>query len=78
LGLDDIRLVQDAVERPAVVGREAREKSLHEIQREHILWVLDDCGWKVRGKDGAAERLGLKRTTLNSRMKRLGIERPRA
>jgi len=36
------------------------------------------CDWKIRGQDGAAEHLGLKRTTLQSRMKKLGIERPRA
>ncbi|MBW2201560.1 MAG: hypothetical protein JRF71_12130 [Deltaproteobacteria bacterium] len=46
--------------------------------RAHIVRVLEDCGWKVRGKDGAAERLGLKRTTLQSRMKKLGIRRPTA
>jgi hypothetical protein len=37
---------------------------------------LKECDWKVRGKGGAAERLGLKRTTLQSRMKKLGIQRP--
>jgi transcriptional regulator with GAF, ATPase, and Fis domain len=46
------------------------------IERAHIIRVLEECGWKVRGKDGAAERLGLKRTTLQSRMKKLGIQRP--
>jgi ATP/maltotriose-dependent transcriptional regulator MalT len=38
--------------------------------------VLAACDWKIRGKDGAAEHLGLKRTTLQSRMKKLGIVRP--
>ena len=50
--------------------------SLEDVQRAHILRVLEECNWRVRGKDGAAERLGLKRTTLQSRMKRLGIMRP--
>jgi len=40
--------------------------------------VLVACDWKIRGEGGAAERLGLKRTTLQSRMKKLGIQRPRA
>jgi transcriptional regulator with GAF, ATPase, and Fis domain len=38
--------------------------------------VLEQCGWKVAGKGHAAERLGLNRSTLLSRMKKLGIERP--
>ena len=50
--------------------------NLEDAQRAHIVRVLQECGWKIRGKDGAAERLGLKRTTLQSRMKKLGIQRP--
>jgi transcriptional regulator with GAF, ATPase, and Fis domain len=50
--------------------------SLEEVERAHVVRVLEECGWKVRGKDGAAESLGLKRSTLQSRMKKLGIQRP--
>ena len=57
---------------------EFTSENLDDSQRAHIIRVLEDCGWKVRGKDGAAERLGLKRTTLQSRMKKLGIRRPTA
>jgi formate hydrogenlyase transcriptional activator len=39
--------------------------------------VLEQCGWKVAGKGNAAERLGLNRSTLLFRMKKLGITRPR-
>jgi transcriptional regulator with GAF, ATPase, and Fis domain len=53
-------------------------ETLDEVQRAHILEVLQSCDWKIHGKDGAAERLGLKRTTLQSRMKKLGIERPKS
>ena len=49
---------------------------LEDIERDHIKQVLEECNWRVRGDDGAAERLGLKRSTLQSRMKKLGIERP--
>ncbi len=56
-------------------GQQQGDK-LEDAQRVHIIRVLEECGWKVRGKDGAAERLGLKRTTLQSRMKKLGIQRP--
>jgi len=48
------------------------------VERAHIAKVLAAYNWKIRGKDGAAEHLGLKRTTLQSRMKKLGIQRPRA
>jgi transcriptional regulator with GAF, ATPase, and Fis domain len=51
-------------------------ETLEEVQRAHIIEILQTCDWKIRGQDGAAERLGLKRTTLQSRMKKLGIERP--
>ena len=57
-------------------GRGGRREKLEEVERAHIVSVLKTCNWKVRGKDGAAERLGLKRTTLQSRMKKLGIQRP--
>jgi len=51
-------------------------ETIKEVERAHIEKVLNACDWKIRGEDGAAERLGLKRTTLQSRMKKLGIERP--
>jgi transcriptional regulator with GAF, ATPase, and Fis domain len=52
------------------------DTSLEEVERSHIVRVLKECGWKVRGKGGAAERLRLNRSTLQSRMKKLRIERP--
>ncbi|MFK7848847.1 MAG: sigma 54-interacting transcriptional regulator [Rhodothermales bacterium] len=55
-----------------------QSENLEDVERTHIVKVLEKCNWKVRGIDGAAERLGLKRTTLQSRMKRLGIQRPSA
>jgi len=48
---------------------------LHTAEREHILRVLKSCKGMIGGSDGAAARLGLKRTTLNSKLKKLGIER---
>jgi transcriptional regulator with GAF, ATPase, and Fis domain len=49
---------------------------LSDVIRDHLVAVLDGAGWRIRGKGGAAEILGLAPTTLESRMKRLGIERP--
>jgi formate hydrogenlyase transcriptional activator len=48
---------------------------LHDAEREHILRVLRETNGVVGGPDGAAQRLGLKRTTLQARMKKLGITR---
>ncbi len=55
----------------------ARLPSLAELEREHITRALDLTGWRVRGDKGAAQILGLKPTTLEARMKKLGIERQR-
>ncbi len=52
--------------------------SLREIERHHIIEVLKATRWRVRGKDGAAQILDLKPTTLESRMKKLEIRRPLA
>jgi PAS domain S-box-containing protein len=49
--------------------------TLHAAEREHILRVLRETQGQIGGADGAAARLGLKRTTLNSKLKKLGIER---
>jgi len=48
---------------------------LVDVQAEHIRSVLDSCGWRIRGAPGAAQRLGVKPTTLENRMARLGIAR---
>lgn len=50
--------------------------NLEETQRRHITAVLQRTGWRLSGRGGAADMLGLKRTTLQSTMKRLGIQRP--
>ena len=50
--------------------------TLEEMDRQHILNVLAKTGWRVTGKNGAATILGLKRSTLQSKMKKLGIKRP--
>ena len=54
---------------------ERTNPTLHAAEREHILRVLRETKGQIGGADGAAERLGLKRTTLNSKLKKLGIER---
>jgi DNA-binding NtrC family response regulator len=56
-------------------GGPAPSQRLQDAEREHILRVLRDTQGVVGGPDGAAHRLGLKRTTLQARMKKLGITR---
>jgi transcriptional regulator with GAF, ATPase, and Fis domain len=51
------------------------DANLEATEREHILRVLRACKGMIGGTNGAAERLGLKRTTLNSKLKKLGIKR---
>jgi transcriptional regulator with GAF, ATPase, and Fis domain len=50
--------------------------SLEDMERQHIINVLEKTGWRISGKGGAAETLGLKRTTLQSIIKKLQIKRP--
>jgi formate hydrogenlyase transcriptional activator len=51
---------------------------LAEVERDHILRTLEASNWVIGGRSGAAERLGMKRTSLVYRMKKLRITRPAA
>jgi formate hydrogenlyase transcriptional activator len=89
----NIRELRNAVERAMILASSprltiavptplsvARLSSLRlvDIQRDHIRKVLERSGWRVRGHGGAADRLGLRPTTLETRMAKLGLNRPRA
>jgi DNA-binding NtrC family response regulator len=50
-------------------------ESLEEVERSHILSVLAKTGWRLTGQGGAVQFLGVKRSTLQSRIKKLGIKR---
>jgi formate hydrogenlyase transcriptional activator len=52
-------------------------KRLEDVEREHILNILEQTNWKVSGERGAAKILGLNPTTLEARMKKMGIVRER-
>src|SRR5262245_24028634 len=70
----------DLVEVPLTVADpfptdHAPQVTLRESERELIRRTLEECGWVIGGPHGAAARLGLKRTTLISRMKKVGIAR---
>jgi formate hydrogenlyase transcriptional activator len=51
-------------------------QDLQDMERRHIQTVLEQTGWRLSGDGGAAKALGLKRTTLHAKMKKLGIKRP--
>ncbi|HKU52461.1 MAG TPA: sigma 54-interacting transcriptional regulator, partial [Nitrospira sp.] len=51
--------------------------TLEQAEREHILRTLRESSWIIGGTTGAAAKLGMKRTTLQSKMQKLGIARPR-
>ncbi|HET9475093.1 MAG TPA: sigma 54-interacting transcriptional regulator [Steroidobacteraceae bacterium] len=80
-------LIAAAAADPATSGRttfsgmidldETLNTGLHDVQREHILRVLNATHWVIEGNSGAALRLGLKPATLRHRMKKLGISRIR-
>ena len=63
---------------PAVIPDEAvsRNMNLEDAERAHILHVLRDTNWIIGGPRGAASKLGLNRSTLRSKMIKLGIARP--
>ena len=62
---------------PTILSEEpVTSPALEDVERKHILSVLEKSRWRLTGEGGAAARLGLKRTTLYSRMKKLGIKRP--
>jgi formate hydrogenlyase transcriptional activator len=61
--------------RPDTDHAKPAESTLAKVEREHILRVLRDAGGVVAGPHGAAARLGMKRTTLQSRMRKMGIVR---
>jgi transcriptional regulator with GAF, ATPase, and Fis domain len=60
---------------PSVTPIQAEPVTLAEAQRDHILKVLEESNWTVGGRSGAAVRLGIKRTTLIAKMKKLGVSR---
>ena len=64
----------DELRKPAD-NQSANFKTLKAVERDHIIHVLEHMRWKVSGKNSAAEILGLDRSTLRARMKKLNIER---
>jgi transcriptional regulator with GAF, ATPase, and Fis domain len=64
------------VEQPMAAASRPAADRLETVEREHIVRVLDRCGWRIDGRENAAMVLGLHPSTLRSRMQKLGISRP--
>jgi DNA-binding NtrC family response regulator len=61
---------------PRALPTDHDNETLDAIERAHIRSVLGRTGWRIRGERGAAAILGLKPTTLEYRIKKLGLTRP--
>jgi formate hydrogenlyase transcriptional activator len=57
-------------------GASGPSGTLADAEREHIVRALEEANWVLGGRNGAAARLGTKRSTLQWKMKKLGISRP--
>jgi formate hydrogenlyase transcriptional activator len=73
----DRKSVSEDSSRASEFGHPTPGLTLADAEREHILGVLRETGWVLAGPEGAAARLGMKRSTLRWKMKRLGISRLR-
>ena len=62
---------------PLAPDRIRTDKQMRELQKSNIIAALDATNWKVSGKDGTAELLGVRPTTLYDRLRAFGIKRPR-
>ena len=65
----------EASEKAVAVGLPSAVR-LDDVERDHILHVMEQTFWRVEGEGGAAEILGLNPGTLRSRLKKLGLQRP--
>ena len=87
----NVRELRNVVERAMIVASSRRltialpetpsapprhSPKLVDVEREHIRTVLEASAWRIRGAGGAANRLGMKPTTLETRMAKLGLKRP--
>jgi formate hydrogenlyase transcriptional activator len=66
----------DWLSTPSQMGEKGTLPTLEDLERDHIVRVLEHTNWRVSGDKGAAKILGLNPTTLEARMKKLGIVRP--
>ncbi|MCY3683475.1 MAG: sigma 54-interacting transcriptional regulator [Gemmatimonadetes bacterium] len=76
LGLYGSHIAPDNEDNASPVSQDPKVVPLEEFERRYLIEVLQDTNWRVKGAKGAAILLGLPPSTLYSKMKKLGIERP--
>ena len=74
VGLGDLKTTPKALESERSGDGNSMRKVLAETEREQIVRALEQANWVISGASGAAARLGMKRSTLQARMQRLGIQ----
>ena len=67
--------VVDHFEKAQVAELPQLDKTLEEMEKEYITQILDNTGWRIEGRRGAARKLGLNPSTLRTRMAKLGIQK---
>ncbi|MBU2515409.1 sigma 54-interacting transcriptional regulator [bacterium] len=70
--------ISEVNDKPSNLSILAKDLTLKEAERTHILWALEKSGWKIQGRGGCAQLLDIHHNTLKSRMKKLNIKRPTA
>jgi formate hydrogenlyase transcriptional activator len=60
----------------AFAAAQPKSSKLIDVETAHLRSILESCAWRIRGAGGAAERLGLKPSTLETRLAKLGLRRP--
>ena len=77
IGTADLPDLSPPREAPPPQATPEPHRRIEEVERAHIERVLGESGWIIEGPEGAAAALGLRPSTLRSRMVRLGVDRPR-
>jgi len=70
--------ITDHLETVAVEQTQAPPKTLEEMERDYITRILEQRGWRIEGRNGAARLLGINPSTLRTRMIKLGIQKPQS
>lgn len=73
---DALELDRPLLETHSDVRSQPHASTLEDAERDHIRRALAECHWVISGPFGAAQKLGLKRTSLQYKMQKLGIVRP--
>src|SRR5262245_11275896 len=74
----DVLQLDEGLRATPAAPPQPRNETLEAVERAHIEAILRECGWRINGRENAADRLGLHPNTLRFRIQKLGIIRPPA